>query len=1313
MLIALWIGAGCEHNALRQDNPASADSPAAGRGGESGTRPAGLADAGAGTAADPAAARAAWPENAGRNAAPPARDIAPRALVSATDLGDLTIIVPEDESWKAVGNAIAKKIADKWKKTPRVEVSRALPTQGWSGNTLLIGNLGNNWHIAKLYAMRFTYADAVFPGKNGYQLQTLVDPFGLGGNTVVLAASEAAGLHKGAERLESILEQLKEPKLPWLSETAVEKAVASFFPYGAAPSEPDLNKQIKNNQTALAKLNPDRKQFGALLSLLGSVTKYGEYYQMTGNEAYGRLYRQLLLGYADFLNRYPDAAKDQLNDRENMWTAGMSLFAGWTVNEASPIFSEEDRRQIVSAIYVTLEANDRDGYINRLPDRSARFNHDIFPGLSIMYGASYFQKYYRDKTADAWYAKGERVFTGNTANITLDEGSDYLMHVPVITLDYALATGDRKFLTQGLRPSADLQALLIDNLGTMSGGGDVYPFGRSSAYYWGHSAILNAASWFFNEPLYQYLLERTRTGPFNRQGMDDLKYPFHRYMTDKVNTGEIPQGRYPLVQAYPVEQGVYDDLKKGDEAVELDVPQSETVHKLAFRQGLHPNDSYLMLDGFAAGRHNHHDANTIIRYSANGRIFIDDRDYIERGPEHHSGVIVVKDGVQEQKPYLSRLKWVGDADGIGVSRTELPNYNGTDWDRLIASPGGRFYLIYDEVRIREDGNYVLENAWQTLGAATVREDRFEVAQQGVTMTIQSLDESDLRKYSRYGHFIKYWKTVYPYPYADEENVLREVKEEKRYAAGDVSRFIHVLSSSQAGEPQVEAERLSERAVRIAEGDKEWLAYFGPVDAEPLSTDGDFALIGDGDMLIAGTRLTRIGTQTLEFDQPVLLRLNFKANEWKAFSPTKGMTRYDEQGNPLTEGLVRQGKFALSLADAARLKERLAERGPVPAKRPGAESAAANPPIATEAQIEEAGWSLHYRFPEEMTSAAAGDLDGDGVDELLIGGAKGKVQAIDSKGEALWTFDASGRVNEVTVQQLDGQPTVFVATENWYVYALDAQGREKWHYKFPDDSAHREQKGNLLGITNVRVAYVNGADQEPWIMVGTQFRYVYGLDRDGKLKYEDLAYFYGIEDMEFADFDGDGRDEGFLGMEYSYYVLWEDRKLTNGGGTSGPGWKVVETVADPDLGPNPAAVLGTKEHRVHLVQLRDGKLKELWQRNVGGEVNDIRIGDFNGDGAAEILVGSGGFQFYALNADGSVRARATLGDRVLKVAGLNRSGRSEYWAAADNGKLYRISESGDVVQSLRFSDSIRDIVSGSDRRQAWIVTAGGEVYARRN
>src|SRR5690606_27833290 len=105
------------------------------------------------------------------------------------------------------------------------------------------------------------------------------------------------------------------------------------------------------------------------------------------------------------------------------------------------------------------------------------------------------------------------------------------------------------------------------------------------------------------------------------------------------------------------------------------------------------------------------------------------------------------------------------------------------------------------------GTYILKNLWQSLGTPTIDQQTFKVEQQGVTMLLQNMSKSDLRLKDIYGHFIKYWKTVYPYPYADRETVLTEVIDEKSYRAGDKTAFINVLSSHREDHTAIKAVRL--------------------------------------------------------------------------------------------------------------------------------------------------------------------------------------------------------------------------------------------------------------------------------------------------------------------------------------------------------------------------------------------------------------------------------------------------------------------------------------------------------------------------
>lgn len=1236
------------------------------------------------------------------NDVPPYKDLPPRPLERTTDVSGLQIVVPDNQDWEALVYTIANELLSRW--NVRANVVAPDPAQfgsGWSGNVLIVGNLANNEQMARLYGLRMSYADAVYPGNGGYQLLTVVDPFGKGGNTIVLGASDPDGAQLGVDRLLQVLRAQDNPVLPWMAEAKLSVSTATSIPYEGNPTDADIAAGLATADVWLAALKPtsgNETDANALLNVLAKTRTYGEYYQLTGHPGFGQIYRKLLKGYANFLNLHPIEAKAQLNGMRNMWVDGDKLVENWTVLEASPLFAETDREQIVSALNLTFEANARDNWLLGAAPNGPRGNHQIFPALSLVVAADYFERYHDLPEAPGWRQLGERIFSGNTSFITSDEGSEYLMHVPITFIDYAMAVGDEQYMSRSLRPNADLNAMMIDNLGVMTGGGDIYPFGASSAYAWGHSQVMHAASWYYGDPLYHVLLERTRTGPFPGQSMPDLTYPIHRYMALPADeTAEFPEDHYPKLQALPVEQGLYDDLREKEQA-ELDVAQPDAFHKMTFRQGFGVDDGYLAVDGFSAGGHGHQDGNAILEYSANGRIFLADRDYIENTPEHHSGLVIVKDGEQRKKPPLAKLEWAADIDGTGISRSLVPNYNGTDWTRSIVSPDGQFYIIYDDVSFNESGDYLLKNLWQSLGNAQIRDDRFEVEQQGVTMTLQNMDGSDLRLQDRYGHFMKYWKKIYPYPYADRETVLGGIKQERTYQAGDQTGFIHVLSSHQADEPAVRTQRLNETTLQIRKGSEEWLAASGPHHTDVLQSNGTFHLIGDRQLLSAGVTEVQVGAETLHFAKPVLFKLDTTSGEWETYSLRKDRLHYDANNNPIREGAVDSGTVPWTVQKQHKLEQAVS----------GTDHSGQQAPPAPPSPSLSSSWQQAYAFAGEVTDAVWGDLDGDGMDELVLGGSEGAVQAVDSAGHARWSFTATGRINEVTVQSLDGRPVVFVATEDWYVYALDAQGREMWRYRFPYDAAHREQKGNLLGITNVRVAYANGAEQDLWIMVGTQFRYLYGLDRNGQLQYNIPLYYYGIEDMEFADFDGDGKEEGMMGMEYTYFNFWNDQTYIRDGADGGPGWKVVDAMKQGSGDGKPAAIIGTKQNEVRLVQYDNG-LKVRWKRNVGGEVNDIRHGDFNNDGVAEILAGTDGFQFYALNPDGTVRFRQTLGDRVLKVNGWERDGQTRYLAAADRGKLYVLSDQGEIVQTHQFPQNIVEISVSGGSEEARVVLENGEVY----
>lgn len=146
--------------------------------------------------------------------------ISARNLQRTTSLRDVKIIAPDEQLWKDLAKKLQGIIKEKSGIIPEIGIpDPAKFEKGWSGNMILLGNLGNNKQMARLYGLRLSYADAIYPGRWGYQLHTLIDPFGLGGNSIVISATDLEGAKLAVERLSALLPDQKETQIPWLFES--------------------------------------------------------------------------------------------------------------------------------------------------------------------------------------------------------------------------------------------------------------------------------------------------------------------------------------------------------------------------------------------------------------------------------------------------------------------------------------------------------------------------------------------------------------------------------------------------------------------------------------------------------------------------------------------------------------------------------------------------------------------------------------------------------------------------------------------------------------------------------------------------------------------------------------------------------------------------------------------------------------------------------------------------------------------------------------------------------------------------------------
>jgi hypothetical protein len=1115
-----------------------------------------------------------------------------------------------------------EKIANK-----RGELIETSPVQ----NMIVLGNLGTSGLVANLYFHGYCSVDANYPGKNGYVVQTVLDPWGKGVNVIVLGGSNFTGIEKATERFCSDV-----PKGATLTIPRFLKAELSEKYKVSNPSDKEIAQILV--QSAIDFKNG--KQAGLFNPIVGA----GNAYFLTGNEGQAKLFRELLLLEYDLKTNSPASFDSPWGGAADFLFA--PLIRAWDNVEESPSLTDEDRRKILKIILEYIHYYENYAYIPAFKTSILRTNHHTFPGQGFTAAGQYFMKYYPAYPDGAkWLGMGDDCFRLQQQSWKSQEdcsayGGIAMRHMCF----YATSRPDFSWFDSGRANIAgDLAIMTMDNLGYQCSFGDIAGF-TSEKY----GALWNTLAIVQQNGRYSWAAQKSFNSS-KSSAKDTLVMPIYvppEEPDDLLGTKYMPMDSLFFVTLNG----------KGNN---LGLKRKNTFDKLVFRSSFDPQRQYLALDGVNVGYHGHRDGNSVLRLSDKGRIWLADGDYIKSSPKFHNTLLVFRDGQTTGMPPFIRRDLVADLPDVGMTRTTTLDYAGTDWSRNIIWDKDRAFVFIDEVKVNSDNSYTVQAQWHTLGKPTLKDNVFSVSQDKERFFIQNLDGSHLRTSSD-SETGKNWSA---YQYADPVIHTLQQIHSSDLRKGNKIFVINVLSADADRKNPIKAVRVNDSSLLLGSGDEQALIGVGGVKTTNIETDARLyrasqksIALGGARKLISGNRMIFESVDSISVEvtsNSVVLNADTdtKATFYNAGKKVMldnaqlpannaSLTINLHAGKHVISGLVLPEKFITDFPKPSPIRiagvvnvglQKLSEKAQfVPGNLKSSQLAAGTNGIYTAssdgilyALSFDAKLRWKYIIGGDITSIWSGKLAKNEPERVVVGNATGKIAVLDQSGQLVWEQQIPLYQNAQAVVYFmsadlsgDGNRSLIVGSDNWYHYAFSSTGKLLWEYL----SIHASSAGTAVDLDG---------DGKQEVIAGTQYYSWHAITPDGQKKWVINRVGPGANSVAAINpSDVDKPSVYVAGADGNIYAFDADgkRPWTFNTGDGATCMELVDVNADGKTD----IVTGTLNSNLFAL---DATGKRIWRQDAGEPVVTMALADLNGDGTKEIVVGT---------EDGHVKAFTTGG-----------------------------------------------------------------------
>jgi len=1127
-------------------------------------------------------------------------------------------------------------------------------------NAVVLGNLVTSRFVETLYWEWYTLLDLWYPGAGGSVVRTLHDPYGTGKNVILLGGSDDAGVAEAARVFCGLLDEAK--SAAGNSDLMVDRLMK--IKLGAAHKMPAKGEWI---DPRLRIFNPDLPpSYGYT-----EASRAGLIYHYNGDDQAGRRFRDLVL-------------KTNVLTATDHYSMHMHALV-WDLIEESPIFSDADRRAITEKLRAHAQGRDGTGGIGRLRNypmhRHLLDRHASMQAICTLVEGRYFGKHWPSpeweenlRVVRAYFDRQMTTGKGDS-----DLGGRGIYSYLECALIPALLMRDRRFIESGaLRHYAELCLMHCDNTGYMPNSGQSSFASYPTNVFLKSAALLNDAGFLATMKRRE---EAERIG-----GYTDATAEFSAGQA--WATGVEPKPMDKMVGVYPLPLTAWEHKVRGKS-----IPIEKSLDKLTMRTGFGRDDQYLLLDGLHGGPGGKPwpDINSIVNFGQNGRIFLVS-DIGGQNPVNHNVVTVCKDGYGQAAGMVASLEAAADLPSFGYSHSRAAAYVFSTWDRHIFWRKGKWFVVLDALTAKNAGRYAFECQWRAIGepgivgsdfTSTVWEHAKPDAPRDV-LHIKSAERLPLRfseqtcglfgrpEKMRWKHFCRQGGI----------NRVRQVAN-RRMVPGDEQVFTNLLYvSGDRTKANYRIVKLDDHVAAVT-GDEQ--AYVG------LTADGAFERRGvkirGRALCVAAERIAVVGATRIECpgidvrtSAACNLELDLLTGCVTCESPAPVTVTANGAHYDLTAGThafsLETHTDDLMNAIAAQIEKEAAAARATRTRRPTTTQAVRPAAIP-------AAWT--FEAGAEVLDVHAGDIDGDGRTEILLGLADGRATCLDDHGKQRWAFKAGGPVRAVSNAVVDVGPAALVGSDDEHVYALKPDtGAVLWKHKcqLPPVIYTWWTTGMKAKLQAILPHDVDG-DGKAEIICGTGGGCVETLDSAGKQKWFTQIR-WGIPDRLAVVPMPNGTktllvDNGRSSCGSTTWRLAANGKLLSSNAcptgrgswdmTAIPGLKVVDLESDD----KPEVVVGRNGayNEVGVYDAVTGKRK--WLHTLGDAACALAAMDVNADGVKEVIVGSPSAWLCAFDLSGKQVWATQLPHEIAAVVEANDG----LLVACVDAFVYRVSRDGRV------------------------------------